>query len=53
MWAIELGQYNEWMSEEDYEVDDQGRRKNHKVSVLRENQLFLASLENEIDFRTD
>lgn len=35
-WAIDLEQYNEWMSEEDYEVDDQGRKKNHKLRLAVE-----------------
>lgn len=26
-----MDEYNEWMSEEDYEVDDNGRKKVHKV----------------------
>ena len=30
-WVLDLEQYNEWMSEEDYEVDDAGRKKIHKV----------------------
>lgn len=29
-WAIDLEQYNEWMSETDYEVDEQGRKKVHR-----------------------
>lgn len=33
-WAIELDMYNEWMNEEDYEVDDNGKKKVHKVKVL-------------------
>lgn len=32
-WALELEQYNEWMSEEDYEVDDHGRKKVHKFRL--------------------
>ena len=30
-WALDLEQYNEWMAEEDYEVDEQGRKKIHKL----------------------
>lgn len=29
-WIIDLEQYNEWMSEEDYEVDELGKKKMHK-----------------------
>jgi SWI/SNF related-matrix-associated actin-dependent regulator of chromatin subfamily C len=32
-WVRDLDQYNEWMSEEDYEVDDQGRKKVHKLRI--------------------
>lgn len=32
-WVIDLDQYNEWMSEEDYEVDTQGRKKVHKLRM--------------------
>lgn len=32
-WVRDLDQYNEWMSEEDYEVDDQGRKKVHKLRL--------------------
>ncbi|CAH1131485.1 unnamed protein product [Ceutorhynchus assimilis] len=28
-WVFDTDQYNEWMSEEDYEVDDTGRKKVH------------------------
>uniref|UniRef100_A0A182N6Q0 SWI/SNF complex subunit SMARCC2 n=1 Tax=Anopheles dirus TaxID=7168 RepID=A0A182N6Q0_9DIPT len=28
-WVIDLDEYNEWMSEEDYEVDEGGRKKVH------------------------
>ncbi|CAG2060815.1 unnamed protein product, partial [Timema podura] len=30
-WVTDLDQYNEWMNEEDYEVDENGRKKIHKV----------------------
>lgn len=33
-WVQGLEEYNEWMSEEDYEVDDQGRMKNHEVCSI-------------------
>lgn len=29
-WVTDLEEYNEWMSEEDYEVDEAGRKKVHK-----------------------
>ncbi|GBP09517.1 hypothetical protein EVAR_73457_1 [Eumeta japonica] len=29
-WILDLEQYNEWMSEEDYEVDELGKKKMHK-----------------------
>ena len=32
MWVLDLEQYNEWMTEEDYEVDEGGHKKIHKVS---------------------
>lgn len=32
-WVRDLDQYNEWMSEEDYEVDEQGRKKVHRLRL--------------------
>ena len=32
-WVRDSDQYNEWMSEEDYEVDEQGRKKIHKFRL--------------------
>ncbi|TDG45091.1 hypothetical protein AWZ03_008516 [Drosophila navojoa] len=29
-WILDLEQYNEWMAEEDYEVDELGKKKMHK-----------------------
>lgn len=29
-WLLDSDQYNEWMSEEDYEVDETGRKKVHR-----------------------
>ncbi|XP_030572011.1 SWI/SNF complex subunit SMARCC2 isoform X2 [Drosophila novamexicana] len=29
-WILDLEQYNEWMAEEDYEVDEVGKKKTHK-----------------------
>ncbi|XP_043485526.1 SWI/SNF complex subunit SMARCC2 isoform X4 [Polistes fuscatus] len=35
-WALDLDLYNEWMNEEDYEVDDSGQKKVHKYRLLVE-----------------
>ncbi|XP_017783860.1 PREDICTED: SWI/SNF complex subunit SMARCC2 isoform X2 [Nicrophorus vespilloides] len=32
-WLVDSDQYNEWMSEEDYEVDETGRKKTHKLRL--------------------
>lgn len=32
-WVLDLETYNEWMSEEDYEVDDKGRKKVHPMRL--------------------
>lgn len=32
-WALDLDQYNEWMSEEDYEVDENGKKKVHRLRL--------------------
>jgi len=32
-WALDLDQYNEWMNEEDYEVDDNGQKRVHKYRL--------------------
>lgn len=32
-WALDLPQYNEWMNEEDYEVDSHGKKKVHKLRL--------------------
>ncbi|XP_054262815.1 SWI/SNF complex subunit SMARCC2 isoform X2 [Macrosteles quadrilineatus] len=32
-WALDLDQYNEWMNEEDYEMDENGRKKVHKLRL--------------------
>ncbi|XP_046658694.1 SWI/SNF complex subunit SMARCC2 isoform X2 [Homalodisca vitripennis] len=32
-WALDLDQYNEWMNEEDYEMDESGRKKVHKLRL--------------------
>lgn len=32
-WVLDLEQYNEWMPEDDYEVDEQGNKKVHKLRL--------------------
>lgn len=32
-WILDLEQYNEWMVEEDYEVDENGKKKMHKLRL--------------------
>ncbi|XP_055614673.1 SWI/SNF complex subunit SMARCC2 isoform X2 [Uranotaenia lowii] len=32
-WVTDLDEYNEWMAEEDYEVDENGRKKVHKLRL--------------------
>uniref|UniRef100_U5EUD6 Putative chromatin remodeling factor subunit n=1 Tax=Corethrella appendiculata TaxID=1370023 RepID=U5EUD6_9DIPT len=32
-WVYDLNEWNEWMAEEDYEVDEQGRKKIHKFRI--------------------
>lgn len=32
-WVTDLDEYNEWMTEEDYEVDEAGRKKIHKLRL--------------------
>ncbi|XP_075146460.1 SWI/SNF- related protein mor isoform X2 [Haematobia irritans] len=32
-WIVDLEQYNEWMAEEDYEVDEMGKKKTHKLRL--------------------
>lgn len=32
-WILEADQYNEWMTEEDYEVDESGHKKVHKLRM--------------------
>lgn len=33
-WALDLPQYNEWMNEEDYEVDSNGKKKVMYYSIF-------------------
>ncbi|CAH0389358.1 unnamed protein product [Bemisia tabaci] len=32
-WVLDLDQYNEWMAEEDYEVDENGKKKVHRLRL--------------------
>ncbi|KAK0088239.1 hypothetical protein PV326_004917 [Microctonus aethiopoides] len=32
-WALDLDQYNEWMNEDDYEVDDNGQKRVHRYRL--------------------
>ncbi|XP_015108391.1 SWI/SNF complex subunit SMARCC2 [Diachasma alloeum] len=42
-WALDLDQYNEWMNEEDYEVDDSGQKKVHKYRLTVEDLMSQPS----------
>ncbi|XP_043478547.1 SWI/SNF complex subunit SMARCC2 isoform X2 [Leptopilina heterotoma] len=42
-WALDLDQYNEWMNEEDYEVDDNGQKKVHKYRLSVEDLMSQPS----------
>ncbi|XP_075223805.1 SWI/SNF- related protein mor isoform X3 [Lycorma delicatula] len=35
-WVLESDQYNEWMNEEDYEVDENGKKKVHRLRLTVE-----------------
>ena len=50
MWVLEMEQYNEWMTEEDYEVDEGGHKKIHKVSFTDVRNI-LPRLHKKIFFR--
>jgi len=39
-WALDTGRFNEWMCEEDYEVDEKGNKKFHPVS-LHQNKITV------------
>lgn len=41
-WLLESDQYNEWMTEEDYEVDEAGRKKIHKLRMSVEDLMNPA-----------
>lgn len=38
---LDLDQYNEWMAEEDYEVDENGKKKVHRVSREKSSVKFV------------
>ncbi|KAG8041210.1 hypothetical protein G9C98_002198 [Cotesia typhae] len=42
-WALDLDQYNEWMNEEDYEVDDNGQKRIHKYRLSVEDMMAPPS----------
>ena len=42
-WVLDLEQYNEWMAEEDYEVDDQGHKKTHKLRLAVDDLMSSGS----------
>lgn len=42
-WALDLDQYNEWMNEEDYEVDDSGQKRVHKYRLSVEDLMAQPS----------
>lgn len=33
-WVHDLDEYNEWMNEQDYEVDDSGKKAKNEVSLI-------------------
>ncbi|KAL5275202.1 SMARCC1 family protein [Megaselia abdita] len=35
-WVLDMEQWNEWLSEEDYEVDENGKRRRNKMSLTYE-----------------
>lgn len=41
-WLLDSDQYNEWMTEEDYEVDESGRKKIHKLRMSVEDLMNPA-----------
>jgi len=47
-WLTDLDQYNEWMNEEDYEVDDHGKKKTHPLRIPAEDLDDVASLETPV-----
>uniref|UniRef100_A0A182FAB0 Chromatin remodeling factor subunit n=1 Tax=Anopheles albimanus TaxID=7167 RepID=A0A182FAB0_ANOAL len=47
-WVIDLDDYNEWMSEEDYEVDEQGRKKVHPHRLGVEDLMSTSGVEDKV-----
>ncbi|KAK3919431.1 SWI/SNF complex subunit SMARCC2 [Frankliniella fusca] len=41
-WIIEMEQYNEWMNEEDFEVDESGKKKVHKLRISVDDVMSLS-----------
>ncbi|XP_059488123.1 SWI/SNF complex subunit SMARCC2 isoform X2 [Neocloeon triangulifer] len=44
-WVNEVEEYNEWMTEEDYEVDESGKKKVHKLRLSVEDMMNLGDPE--------
>ncbi|XP_014088739.2 SWI/SNF complex subunit SMARCC2 isoform X1 [Bactrocera oleae] len=42
-WILDLEQYNEWMAEEDYEVDETGKKKTHKHRMSVDDIMSLGT----------
>ncbi|XP_004536959.1 SWI/SNF complex subunit SMARCC2 isoform X2 [Ceratitis capitata] len=42
-WVLDLEQYNEWMVEEDYEVDETGKKKTHKHRMSVDDIMSLST----------
>ncbi|ETN59408.1 hypothetical protein AND_008995 [Anopheles darlingi] len=47
-WVIDLDDYNEWMSEEDYEVDEAGRKKVHPHRLGVEDLMSTTGVEDKV-----
>lgn len=47
-WVLDLDQYNEWMSEEDYEVDEKGGKKVHKLRLSVEELMPVGNDEKRV-----
>lgn len=45
-WLLDSDQYNEWMTEEDYEVDDAGRKRVHRLRMSVEDLMNPSSSES-------
>ncbi|XP_077301192.1 SWI/SNF- related protein mor isoform X3 [Arctopsyche grandis] len=51
-WALDVHQYNEWMNEEDYEVDMNGKKKVHKLRLSVEDMMQSGSSNTESNAKT-